>query len=79
MVIVALPMVVHVVPLVLLLAVMTLPTRTRRTQMFGAVPVLLLVLLVLPPVVVRRIHLKAPLPLSARVAEGLVAVSVSRI
>jgi hypothetical protein len=54
MVTVALPIVVQLVPLVLRDAVMMLPTRTRRTQMFGAVPELLLVLLTLPPVAAPR-------------------------
>ena len=46
-------MVVQLVPLVLFAAVIVLPARTRRIQMFGAVPELLFVLPTLPPVVVR--------------------------
>jgi hypothetical protein len=68
MVTVVLPIVVQLVPLVLFDAVIVLPTRTRRTQMFGAVPELLL-LLTLPPVA-------APRPqggtmASLRLADGL--------
>ena len=59
---VVLPTLVHDEPLELLKAVMVVPLRTRRTHVFGTVPVLLLELVVLPPVTVRRIHRKAFVP-----------------
>src|SRR5262249_12247123 len=72
-------MVVHVVPLVLLYAVIVEPTRVSLTHTFGAVPVPLLVLLVVPPVLVRRIQRKPPLPVTPGKAFLDPVARVSRI